>query len=117
MTILNPSTRPCWQLCTSCMKCANKGQHAKCASCSGKHDPKRVHYPDPDDYCDCKNGILRHRTREGRLIVRKFHSNPFGGKVMTDAVSQDEQDWNSYLYEQRELKNDPSWNPVKIEGI
>jgi len=42
-------------------------------------------------------------------------SNPFKGEVKTDAVSQDENDWNSYLYERREQLNDPGFNPVRIE--
>lgn len=113
----NPSDKSCWKTCPSCFKCENRRRnYGVCGSCSGKHDPYGHYYPDPDDYCDCVNGILRHRTASGRLIVRKFMSNPYAGSVRTDAETQDERDWNSFIAEQRELRHDPTFNPIQIEG-
>ena len=115
MTVRNPSEKPCWRLCPSCMKCMNKRlQSGDCGGCSGKHDPMRRLYADPDVFCDCAEGILRHRTQKGQLIIRRFHSNPFGGKVQTDARSQDERDWNAFVAEKRELLDDPDWDPIQF---
>lgn len=114
---LNPSDRPCWRTCPSCYKCSNKGQDAKCQTCSGRHDPGVTLKFDPYDidcYCDCRNGILRHRTQDGRLIVRHFLSDPFGGKVSTDAETEDERDWNAFVAEKREYLNDPNWDPLEF---
>lgn len=111
----NPSDKSCWKACPSCFKCENRRRHyGDCASCSGKHDPIGHYYPDPDDYCDCINGVLRHRTRTGRLIIREFASSPYGGSVQTDAETQDERDWNQWIAEKREQRHDPTFNPVQI---
>jgi hypothetical protein len=53
-------------------------------------------------------------TKDGKLVVRRFMSNPFKSEVKTDAVSEDEKDWNAYLYERREQLNDPEWDPIVI---
>lgn len=73
----------------------------------------RRKYPDPDAYCDCSNGILRHRTQKGQLIIRKFLSNPYENKVKTDSVSEDEEEWNTYVRERREFLNNPGYDPVQ----
>ena len=111
----NPSRLPCFTLCTSCYRCQDKGKYDKCSSCSGRHDPDMKRDPyHRDDRCRCKEGILQYRTQTGRFIVRKFLSNPFKGKVKTDAETQDERDWNSYITEQRENRGDVSWDPVQF---
>lgn len=106
--------RECWKPCRSCFKCEDQGKFAKCASCPGRADFYRRMYNDPDSYCDCRNGILRHRTQAGRLIVRKFLSSPYGGSVRTDAVSEDEEQWNAYIQERREFLQNPTWDPIKM---
>lgn len=119
---INPSSKRCWSACPSCMKCSKKGapghgNNPGCASCSGRHDPLERWDPfDRDVYCDCKNGILRHRLQTGRLIIRKFLSNPFGGSVVTDAVNKDEEQWNQFIAEKREQLNDETWDPITIDG-
>lgn len=111
----NPSTKQCWKTCMSCYKCENKGKYSFCDSCSGRHDPEGKWDPyDREQYCDCRNGILRHRLQSGKLITKKFMSNPYGGRVLTDAVSQDEQDWNQFIHEKREQLNDENWDPIQF---
>lgn len=113
---INPVTerRDCWKPCRSCWKCEDQGKFAKCATCPGRADYFRRMYPDPDSYCDCKNGVLRHRTKWGQLIVRKFMSSPYEGRVQTDAISEDEEEWNNYLNERREFLQNPTWDPVRF---
>lgn len=55
-------------------------------------------------------------TMKGQFIQRKFTSDPFAGKVQTDAETQDERDWNQFVKEKREMLNDPTWDPVTIQG-
>lgn len=120
MLPINPSTKWCWRACPSCMKCANKGipghgANPGCASCSGRHDPNDRWDPfDRDVYCDCARGTLRHRLQTGQTIMRRFLSNPFGGSVITDAASKDEQEWNSFIDEKREQLDDATWDPITI---
>lgn len=110
----NPSDKYCFQMCKSCYRCADRGSKAECQSCSGRHDPDVKRYPDPDDYCDCRNGILRYRLQNGRLIIQKFHHNPFGGKVTSEAQTADERDWQSFLNTAREKLDDPNWDPIQF---
>lgn len=114
--MINPTQRDCFRACTSCLRCSDKGKYAQCADCSGRHDPQCRIYPDPDNYCDCKNGIMRWKTKEGRLIIRKFLSNPFAANVTTDAETEDERDWNSYVEEKREQLDDATFDPVTFVG-
>lgn len=115
----NPSSLPCFNLCTSCYRCQDKGKiqgmRSKCNSCSGRHDPelRRDSY-DIDDQCRCTEGVLQYRTKWGLFIKRRFNSNPFKGRVTTDAISEDERDWNSYITEQRELTGNATWDPVQF---
>lgn len=110
----NPSTKDCWIFCSSCNRCQDKGRYTKCNQCSGRYDPNGSIDPHPEDYCDCKNGVLRWRTQQGKLIMTKFKSNPFAGKVKYLKQSQDERDWDSYVKDMREKMNDPNWNPITI---
>ncbi|HJS83543.1 MAG TPA: hypothetical protein VJ742_11990 [Nitrososphaera sp.] len=48
------------------------------------------------------------------MVIKKFLSDPFAGKVHTDAESQDERDWNSFINEKREQLDDPDWDPIKF---
>jgi len=110
----NPTERDCWVFCPSCNRCQDKGRYTKCNKCSGRYDPEGITEPDVHDYCDCKNGWLRWRTRDGKLIMVKFTSNPFKGKVTYKKKSEDERDWDSYVNDMREKLNDPNWNPITI---
>lgn len=114
---MNPAERNCWRICVSCFKCSEKGKYAKCGSCSGRFDPGPALKFDPydrDQYCDCRNGILRHRLQTGQLVMKKFLTNPYAGKVVTDAVSEDEEEWNRYIAERREALNDEHWDPLRF---
>jgi hypothetical protein len=110
----NPTENPCWVFCTSCNRCQDKGRYTKCNSCSGRYDPEGKIDVHPDDFCDCKNGVLRWRTQEGRLLMTRFKSNPFKGTVKYEKKSEDERDWDSYVKDMREKLNDPNWNPITI---
>lgn len=48
-------------------------------------------------------------------MVRQFQSSPYGGEVQTDAESQDERDWNSFISEKREQLDDPTYDPIQFE--
>lgn len=112
----NPSEKSCWDMCSSCFRCSDKGKYAKCNSCSGRHDPDMKRDPYYiDDRCRCTEGILQYRLQNGQMIVRKFHSSPFAGQVVTDAETEDEQEWTRYIQEQREKLNDPTWDPVQFD--
>ena len=110
----NPSTKDCWVFCSSCNRCQDKGRYTKCNKCSGRYDPNGSIDPHPEDYCDCKNGVLRWRTQQGKLIMTRFKSNPFAGKVKYLKQSEDERDWDSYVKDMRGKMNDPNWNPITI---
>ena len=111
----NPSVKDCWTFCSSCNRCSSKGAYSKCKGCSGRYDPAGKVDPDIDDFCDCKNGILRWKTQQGRLVITKFKSNPFKGEVRYEKKSEDERDWDSYVNDMREKMNDPNWNPITIK--
>jgi hypothetical protein len=51
-------------------------------------------------------------VKSGRLIRRRFATNPFKGKVTTEKITQDESEWNSWIKEKREQLDDPSFDPV-----
>jgi len=115
-TYSNPKDKHCFKLCTSCMRCSDKGIKVGCDNCSGRLDTYGQRIPHSDDYCDCTRGVMRWVTKEGRLVVRRYMSDPFGAMVKTDTVSKDEEDWNAYLNEKREELNDPTFNPIIAEG-
>lgn len=115
---LNPSEKRCFKLCASCFKCEDKGKYASCSTCSGRHDPGAAQKFDPydvDSFCDCRNGVLRHRTQNGKLIIRRFMSNPYKGSVKTDAETQDERDWNNFVREKQEQLGDPNFSPITFQ--
>jgi hypothetical protein len=112
--VINPSNRSCWTFCSCCNRCQYKVRYSKCSDCSGRYDPKLKVLPDPDDFCDCKNGVLRWRTKEGRLILTRFKSNPFKAEVKYVKKTEDERDWDSYVGDMREKLDDPTWNPIAI---
>ena len=88
---------------------------AACSSCSGRFDPQLRRDPyDIDDRCRCREGVLQYRTKVGRLIVTKFPTNPFEKRMVFDAMSQDEKEWEQYVNEERERLNDPSFDPVQF---
>jgi len=112
----NPSTLPCWSACASCFRCEDKGKYDACGRCSGRHDPEGRRDPyDHRDLCRCKEGILQYRVKDGRFIVKQFLSSPFKGQVVTDAVTNDEEDWKQYVTEQRERLDDPTFDPVTLD--
>jgi len=112
----NPSEKECWRTCFSCFKCSEKGRYSHCYSCSGRNDPMGRLVPDPDVYCDCRNGVLRHQTQSGRVIVRRFKTNPFKSNPTFEAekVSADERDWEAYLKQAREVLDDPYFDPIRF---
>lgn len=110
----NPTEKWCWTFCASCNRCQDKGKYNKCKGCSGRYDPEGTIEPDQDDYCDCKNGVLRWKTKEGKLLIVKFTSNPFKGKVTYKKKSEDERDWDAYVNDMREKLDDPTWDPITI---
>ena len=114
IVIKNPVTNDCWKFCSSCNRCQDRGRYSKCNGCSGRYDPKLIIDPDPDDYCDCKNGVLRWRTKQGKLLVTRFKTNPFKGEVKYEKKSEDERDWDSYVKDMREKMDDPTFNPIAI---
>ena len=57
---------------------------------------------------------MRWRTQEGKLIITRFKSNPFKGKVNYEKKTQDERDWDSYVKDMREKLGDPNFNPITI---
>jgi len=113
-TYQNPATKPCWAYCLSCSRCQDKGRYTKCNGCSGRYDPRGKIDVNNDDFCDCKNGILRWKTKNGKLLITKFNSNPFKGTVKYQKQSQDEADWDSYVNDMREKMDDPNFNPITI---
>lgn len=113
-TYKNPTDKDCWVFCTSCNRCQDKGKYSKCNGCSGRYDPEGRMDPHSEDFCDCKNGVLRWKTQQGKVIMTRFKTNPFKGEVKYEKKSEDERDWDSYVNDMREKMNDPNWNPITI---
>lgn len=110
----NPAYKNCWETCQSCYRCARKGEFSKCNSCSGRFDLNGCTDPDPDDFCDCRNGVLRYKRRNGQLVVTRFKTNPFKGEIKQATKTQDEADWDSYVHDLREKFDNPDYNPIEI---
>lgn len=115
-TYKNPALKQCWETCGACGRCDKKDTNAcpERGRCSGRFDPQGVIDYIQEDWCDCKNGVLRWKPKQGRTIVVRYTHNPFGGKVNMRQATQDESDWEAYLNDQREKLNDPHFNPVKV---
>lgn len=116
-TYRNPANKYCFTMCKSCFRCDKRGSSA-CPSpnkCSGRPDKEGIRDPKPDDFCDCKNGVMRWVTKKGQLIIRRYTSNPFAAEVTTDTESTDDRDWGSYVAEQRELLNDEFYDPIVFD--
>lgn len=116
MPYRNPAEKHCWKLCPACFKCANKNDaYSECRRCSGRNDPLGRIEPRPEVFCDCANGVLRHQTQTGRIIIRTFKSNPFKtAGIQVDTETEDERDWNEYLRQAREILDDPYWDPIRF---
>lgn len=118
MTVnVNPSYRWCWSTCSACFRCGDKGRYAQCSGCSGRHDPHHAVDPDPDDFCMCKENILRWRAKNGQLVVIKYNKNPFDNTVITESKTEDEKEWDAYLMDVRERMDNPDWDPIQITDI
>ena len=114
MDTRNPSTKECWSTCASCVRCIDKGRYTKCNECSGRHDPYNKAVADPDDYCDCRNGVLRWRTQQGQLIISRLKQNPYKGEIKREENTQDQRDWDSYIRDMSEKFDDPHFNPISL---
>jgi hypothetical protein len=110
----NPSTKACWVYCSSCSRCQDKGRYNKCNGCSGRYDPAGKIDVHNEDFCDCRNGVLRWRTQEGKLLITRFKTNPFKGTVKYEKKSEDERDWDSYVADMQEKMDDPNFSPITI---
>lgn len=106
----------CFRTCSSCFRCQDKGSKPMCNRCSGRSDPELKRDPhDIDDQCRCKEGILQFRLRNGRLIKTDLPGDPFGGEVKNASkMSAHEREWQQWLNEQRERRNDPSFDPIEV---
>jgi hypothetical protein len=112
----NPFLKSCWETCGACGRCDKKGKRG-CPqpwTCSGRFDPHGRIDPDRDDFCDCKNGILRWKTQKGQRIITPYNGNPFGGQVMAKSKTQDEKDWDAYLNDMQEKLDNPDYSPIQI---
>lgn len=109
----DPQDMPCWETCTSCNRCANKGLYAACDMCSGRCDPRLVQENrDIDDRCRCPESILQYRTKKGVLVKLPLQNNPFAGTVTTEPDNPDKRDWQRFLQEERERRDDPYYTPL-----
>lgn len=111
-TYQDPQMKTCFKPCTACYRCADKGRFTMCNKCSGCMDPAGKIDPDPDHYCDCAQGVLRWRARDGRLIITRYPRNPFAGSIKTTAESEDKRDFQAYLQEYREKMENPYVSPI-----
>lgn len=111
----NPSSKWCWETCSACFRCKNKGRFGQCGDCSGRHDPFLRTEVDEHDYCSCTEGVLRWRAKNGMLIVKRYTKNPFESKILTEAKTEDERDWEAYLKDLREKLDNPNYDPLLIE--
>ncbi len=112
----NPSTKPCWETCKACLRCANKNTRKECKGCSGRHDPVGRQDPDKEDYCSCTEGVLRWRHTNGKLYISKYQHNPFKGSIQQMPETEDERDWKEYLQTMRERMDNPDWDPISMPG-
>ena len=110
----NPSSRWCWNTCPACYRCADKGRYSQCSGCSGRHDPFLRTDPDPDDFCQCTEGVLRWRAKDGRLLVSQYRTDPFKTKIMSARKTQDEAEYDAYVKDLREKLDNPNFDPISF---
>ncbi len=113
-TYRNPAEKQCWETCQACYRCEAKGSYLRCRNCSGRFDLEGITDPCEDDFCDCRNGVLRWKPERGPLIVTRYKVNPYGGSVKMEEKTQDEKDWESYLSDLREKHDSEHLNPIQI---
>jgi len=111
---VNPSSKECWTTCGSCYRCGDRFRYTKCYSCSGRHDPFLQAAPHDQDFCDCANGTLRWKGRDGKMIIRKYDRNPYVGQVVGVQKTEDERDWESYVHDLRERMDNPNFDPIQV---
>lgn len=115
MPTYDASDRQCFRYCRACHRCEDKGRHPWCWSCTGRIDKLRQYDAyDTDDFCQCSQGVLRWRTKQGRLVIARYPSNPYKGSVQGSHRGQDERDWDQFMAESREKLNDPTWDPIQF---
>jgi len=114
-TYRNPLFKHCWVICRSCARCSNKGSRPECNGCSGRSDEYGQKVPHIDDRCRCTEGILQLVNKDGKLYQVRLPNNPFTGKVSTDKKTQDEIDYEAYLKDERERRDDPTWDAVTFD--
>lgn len=118
----NPTDKGCFELCTACLRCANKNSYVSnynhCGDCSGHHDPHGEIDPHPDDFCDCANGkmrwVVKNGPKRGLVVIRNLPHNPFEGDIKVHGETADERDWKAFLEDTREKLNDENWNPIEV---
>ncbi len=114
-TYRDPFAKSCWKTCGSCGRCSNKGTRPECRSCSGRVDEYGQKVPHIDDLCRCAEGILQLVSKEGKMYQVRMPNDPFKGKVTHEGKTEDERDYESYLREQREIRDDPAWDAVTFD--
>jgi hypothetical protein len=55
---------------------------------------------------------LQIRVEGHRLIQVRYQGDPYKAKVHVEEETQDEKEWKAYVHEQRERRNDPTYDPV-----
>lgn len=115
-TYIDPASRSCFVQCTACFRCDRRraGNGENCGGCSGRPDPSGFIDPHHEDICTCREGTLRWVTKNGRVIIRQYDSNPFQNKIDFKAESQDEVDWRAYVNEKREQYGIEDWDPIRV---
>ena len=108
----NPVEKSCWETCNACFRCEAKGTRAACNNCSGRFDMHGVTDPHPDDYCDCRNGVLNYVKQNGKRVRVKYRTNPYSGKVIPAESTQDEKDWEEYVRSLQEKYDDEYFDPL-----
>lgn len=115
-TYKNPALKSCWETCGACGRCDKKGKRGcpEPNSCSGRYDPEGVIDNHPDDWCDCKNGVLRWKAKKGNIIIVRYKTNPFGGTVRMHQKTEDERDWDAYRRDMAERLGIEDYDPIRI---
>lgn len=113
-TYQNPAEKSCWETCQACYRCAAKGTKSACSNCSGRFDLNGVTVPDELDTCRCTEGVLQYVKRDRTFVQVRYKSNPFHGNVNAPKVTQDEKDWEEYVYSLKEKFQDENYDPLQV---